>query len=75
MKATLTFDLPEEHSDHLLAVKASDLAMALWDIDQELRSVVKYGQDEAQANYYEEVRDKLRDILNKYNIDFDELIV
>ena len=44
-KGTLVFTLPEESAEHLTAVKAGDLALALWDIQQKLRSWEKYQAD------------------------------
>ena len=35
-KATLEFNLPEENSEHLMAVKALDFYVTLWDIKDKL---------------------------------------
>ncbi len=43
MKATLEFSLPEEADEHKRAVHAADAWCALYDLDQELRNLVKHG--------------------------------
>lgn len=79
MKAILEFDL-NEHDDieaHKRAVKSLDLVLALYDIDQYLRSKTKYAPDSLPEEVYDslqETRDELHQILSKYNISFDELI-
>lgn len=45
-KATLSYKLPEEAREHMLAVKSGYLASTLWDISQELRNLIKYSEDE-----------------------------
>lgn len=42
MKAVLEFNLPEDSSEHELALSAGKLHSALWDLSQILRSVEKY---------------------------------
>lgn len=54
-KATLTFDLPEEHEEFMSAVQGNAWNVAIFEFDQWLRSQIKYGdRDELQ-----EVRDRL----------------
>ena len=53
MKATLEFDLDEgqDKTAHLRCVKAVNMAIALWDMDQYLRGLIKYGElDDAVQN-------------------------
>jgi hypothetical protein len=64
MKAILEFNLPEEADEHLTAVKAGDWQMALWDVDQRLREIVKHGEDDKQADWAQELRDYLYEQLN-----------
>ena len=45
MRATLEFNLPEEQNEHLRAVRAGDAWSALYDIDNMLRNLLKYGDD------------------------------
>ena len=79
MKAILEYDLNEgeDRRAHLRATKSLDLVLALWDIDQHLRSETKYAPDDASEEVYDaldKTRDKLHEILSDYNISFDELI-
>ena len=78
-KATLEFDL-NDHDDkmaHLRAVKSTDLALSLWDMDGYLRGKTKHAPDSMSSEVYDtlqDVRDKLYEIMNKHSIDLDELI-
>lgn len=66
----LKFDSIEEADDARDALDGYKWKLAMWDLDQELRNKVKY--DEALpanvAEAFEELRDKIRDILNDYNL-------
>jgi len=44
-KGILVFPLPEERDEFLLAAQADKLASVIWDLDEELRSLVKYEND------------------------------
>lgn len=48
MKAIIEFSLPEEKYEHRQAVFAADAWMALKELDQELRNLLKYRSDEAE---------------------------
>jgi hypothetical protein len=43
MKATLTFSLPEEQSEYDAARLGREALLALWEIDQHCRSLIKHG--------------------------------
>lgn len=79
-KAILEFDLnePDDREAHKRAVKSLDLVLALWDMDQYLRSQIKYGDEieltDEQFTTLDEIKEKLHQILSEYNISFDELI-
>ena len=79
MKAILEFDL-DEHFDveaHKRAIKSLDLALALYDMDQYLRSQTKYAPDSMSQEVYdalEETRDKLHEIMSERSISLDELL-
>ena len=45
MKATLKYNLPEDTQEHLRAVQANHAWNALYDIDNMLRNLLKYGGD------------------------------
>jgi len=79
MKAILEFDLNETNdiSAHKRAVKALDMAIALWDIEQYLRSQTKYAPDSMPQEAYdalEKAREKFYEILNDHNIGIDEIL-
>ena len=70
MKAILKYNLPEEEKDFNMVCKAGDMASALWDIEQYLRSVDKHetGDD------IEKIRSGFYTILTQYDINLDNLI-
>jgi hypothetical protein len=72
MKGILEFDLnePDDIIAHKRCVKALDLTLALWDIDQYLRSESKY-KDNKMA---QEIREKMSEIMGEYGLTFDNLI-
>lgn len=43
MKAILEYTLPDDRYEYALANKAGALSSALWDIQQEIRKLHKYG--------------------------------
>jgi len=72
MKGILEFDLnePDDIIAHKRCVKALDLTLALWDIDQYLRSESKYKDNEM----VQEIREKMSEIMGEYGLTFDNLI-
>jgi len=73
-KATLTFDLPEEDSIYQMTINAGKYYSALFEIDQFLRSKIKYAEDnvtDEQIDTFQLVRDELWSILNSSNINLD----
>ena len=78
MEAILKFNLdePDDVVAHMRAVKALDMMLALWDIDQYLRAQTKYNESltgEASDALYQ-AREKLRDAMLERGISFDELL-
>lgn len=74
MKAILEFDLPEDKFEFDMAATAGKWAFAMWDLDQHLRSELKYGSDnwsEEKFQAYEELREKLREYLSNHGLSFD----
>ena len=65
MKATLEFNLPEEHDEHLNALQGLSWQMVLFEIDQELRSTVKYEDSEQDADYAQKIRDMIYEKMNE----------
>ena len=68
MKAILKFNLPEDREEYLRAVKAMDLCKVLYEFDNHLRNEIKHnGKD------YQELRDKLYQLMGVNNVDLEEL--
>jgi predicted Zn-dependent protease len=65
MRATLTFNLPEDRNEYSMANNASAMYSALWDIQQKLRSLDKYGIEEYYGQTREELVSKLRQEINE----------
>ena len=62
MKAVLEFNLPEERIEHLRAVQAGAAWSTLSDIDQHLRSIIKYGDGNYKSP--EELASYIRGAIN-----------
>lgn len=74
MKAILEFNLPDDQVDFDLATNASKFWSVLWELDQDLRAKTKYAPDNLpQDKYdaYDEVRDKLYELMSENNVSFD----
>ena len=77
-KIILEFDSIEEQYDARVALDGYKWKLAMWDLDQKLRSATKYGViDNREATPEEQdmadkVRDFIRDILNDYNLNLEE---
>ena len=57
MKATLTFSLPDEQGEYDAARLGSKALLALWEIDQKCRSLLKHGDPTPEARKLaEEIR-------------------
>jgi hypothetical protein len=72
MKAILEFDLPEEQEEFDVANNGWKFKSAIWEIDNKLRSILKYEQDshtEQELYCYEEIRSFLHNTLKDKNID------
>jgi hypothetical protein len=63
MKATLTFNLPDEQEEFNTAVHASDALYVIGQIDERMRQIVKY----------EEHTDAVYDIVSKLRTELLEL--
>lgn len=78
-KAILEFDLTDldDRTEHQRAVKSLDLCLALWDIDQYLRSQTKYAPDTMSDEVYDaldKTRSEFYRIMNEHNISLDNLL-
>lgn len=68
MKATLTFDLPEDKTEFFQSIQGPYWESTLWDLDNWLRGEIKYNNKEE----YQPVRDMLYEIKNEYNLQWSE---
>ena len=81
MKATWSFEYdpmaPEEVTLINNLQKAEDFKRTLWDYDQWLRGLLKYGDltdlTDVQANVYQECRDKLWEFMKEGDINLYEV--
>lgn len=70
MKAILEFNLPEDQDEFNRAVQGGDWRHVVWEVDQYLRSEIKYapeGTDPVKIRAYEKIRKQL----NKSVIEMD----
>jgi hypothetical protein len=78
MKAKLEFDLdnPDDKMEHMRCIKATDMALMLWDIKQKIRSKLKYSEDlsEDELHQWEVMQDEFYSIADDYGINLDLLI-
>lgn len=64
-KVTLTFDCPEENTELRQAIDGGRWEGVVWDLDQWLRQMVKYGgDDEKEAEFAEIVRTEIADLMS-----------
>jgi len=72
-KLTLEFNLPEERSEADLALSAGKLNSIIYDWEQQLRAIVKYGDSkltsEAQLEVVTELRRRWHDLLKEHEHD------
>ena len=70
MKATLTFNLPDDQAEYDFANNGSNYYTVIWDFDQLLRSEVKYNEalSEVERDYAEKLREQLREMLYDNNV-------
>ena len=77
-KIILEFDSIEEQDDARMALDGVKWKVAMWELDQLLRSAIKYGTfdgreaTEAERDMADKVRDAIRDILNESNLNLDD---
>jgi hypothetical protein len=77
-KIILEFDSVEEQSDLRSALDGYKWKIAMWELDQLLRTTTKYGSFEnreatsAEQDMAEKIRDAIRDILNENNLNLED---
>lgn len=76
-KIILEFDSDEERDDARTALDAYKWKGAVWDLDQKLREITKYGfvgkveATEEERELAEKLRTTLREILEEFNLNLD----
>ena len=72
MEGILKFNLPEEETEFKMAANVSNYFTTLWDMDQWLRSEIKYNDSLSEEEYktFEKVREKLHEIMADNNVKF-----
>ena len=71
MRATLEFELPEDHENYRQAADGMNWANAMWGLEQFIRTETKYKSEEYsedELNVYRVMRDKINDLMNEYNL-------
>ena len=77
-KIIFEFDSFEEQDDARMALDGYKWKVAMWDLDQELRSVTKYGTFDGreatgeEQNMAQSLRDSIREVLNRSNLNLDD---
>jgi hypothetical protein len=79
MKVTLEFNGNEEESEMQVALDGHKWKSAMWELDQELRNTIKYGESflpdknisEQEILIAEGIRKYLRQIVSNYNLNLD----
>jgi hypothetical protein len=68
MEAILKFNLPDDQEDFDTAVNGAKWSLAMWELNNWLRSQTKHATDSMSDDTYkafEDTRDKLYEILNE----------
>ena len=72
MKAILEFNLPEDKEYFRMAAKGADLSYIIWELDQKLRALEKYKDQDTIS--IEEARGLLFEIMEQYDVTFNDEI-
>jgi|ETNmetMinimDraft_5_1059913.scaffolds.fasta_scaffold11369_3 hypothetical protein len=73
MRATLEFELPEDHENYRQSADGMNWSLAMWDLEQFIRSEIKYQEEkysEGEQEVFQTVRDKIVEIMNEYNLKY-----
>lgn len=72
MKVNFEFLLPEDQDDLNIHLKSKDLYCVVWDLDQYMRNIVKYGEGpwtDEQIDAVQKVRDHLWALLRDRDVE------
>jgi len=72
-KVIIEFDSNEESEDIRVCLDGYKYKLVLWDLDQHLRAEIKYNEKLPSeiTEAYDNLRDKIREFLNDYNINLE----
>tara|TARA_Y100000310_G_C20139241_1_gene559498 strand:- start:241 stop:465 length:225 start_codon:yes stop_codon:yes gene_type:complete len=72
MEAILKFNLPEDKEQFDVAAKAMDWALLVWDIDQSIRSLMKYHPEEYKTGEqaFEHIKEEIHDSMEERGLQF-----
>jgi hypothetical protein len=73
-KGIIEFNLDEELNDFKLATNAKEIMSVLWEVDQELRTKIKYAPDSTSQETVDAlsgIRNLLRESMNDKSVSFD----
>lgn len=72
-KVTLEYDLNEEQEEMESAINGWKWKMLVWNLDQHLRSELKYGDEHTESAYaaVEKIREKLHELKNEHGLKLD----
>jgi hypothetical protein len=72
-KIILEFDSFEEQEEARMAIDGGKYKLVIWNLDQHLRSEMKYNDnlDEKVYDEFEQLRNKLRQLLNDNGLTMD----
>ena len=72
MKAILEFNLPEDQEQFNVASKGMEWALLAWDLDQKMRSLLKYDPEKYKTGEQalEHIKDELRDLMEERGLQF-----
>jgi hypothetical protein len=78
-KAILKFDLndPDDRIEYMRCNKSLDMALALWELCHNTKKGLGYSMEGKEMDQYETltfVFDKIYEIIDEHNINFDEIM-
>jgi len=72
MEATLQFNLPDDEEQFNVAVKSMEWALLVWDVDQIIRTLLKYhsGEYETGVLALEHMQEEIRNLMEEKGLQF-----
>ena len=64
MRVVIEFNLPEEQEEYDLVHNAGKMHTVLWDFDNKLRDIAKWGHDGYDLDTVERLRDELHELID-----------